>query len=294
MGDLKDRLEQDKFVVTCEAGPPKGTKMDEELRELDEISEMIDGFNVTDLQSSVMRLGSLAVSHLIEQRGHEAVYQLTCRDRNRLALQSDLLSAWALGLENVLALTGDYTTMGDHPQAKPVFDLDSPQLLSVIGALNSGVDMNGNELQGETNFFAGATANPGADPLQAQVMKTKMKEEQGAKFFQTQAVYNPQKFVDFVHRIRSHGVTAPILIGILPLKSAGMARFMNQNIAGVSVPNDIIQELDEAEDTVKKSLEICARVIRNTVEDCQGVHLMPMGWESHVPKILDLADLNQS
>ncbi|MFP4589091.1 MAG: methylenetetrahydrofolate reductase [Candidatus Acetothermia bacterium] len=288
---LKAKLQQEKFVVTCEAGPPKGAEVEDELREIDEIAHLVDAFNVTDLQSSVMRLGSLAYSHLIEDRGHEAIYQLTCRDRNRLALQSDLISAWTLGLENVLALTGDHTTLGDHPQAKPVFDLDSPQLLRVIGSLNSGMDMQGNELQGGTDFYPGATANPAADPLEPQIVKMNMKEDNGARFFQTQAVYDSEAFRQFVEAAQAAGVEAPILAGILPLKSAGMARFMNANIAGVKVPEALIEELEEADNTLQKSLKIASCTIREVKDFCQGVHLMPMGWESHVPEIIDLAEL---
>lgn len=292
MSILQEKLESGKFALTCEAGPPKGVEVEEQLQEVDEISHLVDAFNVTDLQSSVMRLGSLAFAYMIQDRGHEAVYQLTCRDRNRLALQSDLLNAWVLGLENVLALTGDHTSLGDHPQSKPVFDLDSPQLLEAIEHLNSGEDLAGNELEGNTDFFPGAVVNPGADPLEPQILKTRMKVKQGAKFFQSQAVYDPKVLENFIDKLRGAGVEKPVLVGILPLKSAGMARFMNKNIAGVFVPEDVIGELDEASDTVEKSLEICARAIRETSDLCEGVHLMPMGWESHVPKILKMAEIN--
>ncbi len=238
-----------------------------------------------------MRLGSMAFCHHIQDMGHETVYQLTCRDRNRLALQSDLLSAWTLGLRNVLALTGDYTTLGDHPQAKPVFDLDSPQLLDTITTLNNGKDLAGNELKGSPNFFAGGAVNPGADPLRPQIMKTKMKVNRGARFFQSQAVYDPQVLEGFMSELTKERINTPVLVGILPLKSAGMARFMNKNIAGVSVPEEIINELADADDTVAKSIEISARIIKQTKNLCQGVHLMPMGWEKYVPEIIELAGL---
>lgn len=284
---FREKVRNGKFVITCEAGPPKGTDIDEMLEELDEIGHLVDAFNVTDQQSSVMRLGSLAVSHLIEDLGHETVYQLTCRDRNRIALQSDLLSADVLGLENVLALTGDYTNLGDHPEAMPVFDLDSPQLLEVIQQLNSGVDMEGNELKGATDLFPGASVNPGADPLEPQVLKTKMKVDQGAEFFQTQAVYDSAVLRRYMEGLQEEGIDTPVLVGILPLKSAGMARFMNKNIAGVSVPEEVIESLEDSSDVVEASLEVCARVIRETRDLCQGVHLMPMGWEEHVPTIME-------
>lgn len=291
MSILQQKLEAGEFAITCEAGPPKGVDVEEELKEVEEISDLIDAFNVTDLQSSAMRMSSVAMCRLIEERGLETVYQMTCRDRNRLGLQSSLLGAWALGMRNVLALTGDYTTLGDHPQAKPVFDLDSIQLLETIQRLNNGEDLVGNELQGSPQFFAGAAANPGADPLEPQIIKSRMKAHHGAKFFQTQAVYDPQIFAKFMEELRSAGVDTPVMVGILPLKSAGMARFMDSNIAGVVIPDGVIQELTDASDTVQKSLEICARVINETADVCEGVHLMPMGWEKYVPDILSQTDL---
>lgn len=284
---FREKVRNREFVITCEAGPPKGTDIDEMMEELDDIGHLVDAFNVTDQQSSVMRLGSLAVAHLIEDLGYEAVYQLTCRDRNRIALQSDLLSAEILGLENVLALTGDYTNLGDHPEAMPVFDLDSPQLLEVIEQLNSGVDMEGNELKGATDLFPGASVNPGAEPMEPQVLKTKMKVEKGAEFFQTQAVYDSEVLRRYMEGLKEEGVDTPVLVGILPLKSAGMARFMNSNIAGVIVPDDVIGRLEDTSDVVEASLDVCAEVIRETRDLCQGVHLMPMGWEEHVPAIME-------
>jgi methylenetetrahydrofolate reductase (NADPH) len=288
---FRDKILGNESVITCEAGPPKGTDVDHILNELDRIGRSVDAFNVTDQQSSVMRLGSLAFSHLISDLGYETIYQLTCRDRNRIALQSDLLSAEALGLKNVLALTGDYTTMGDHPGAKPVFDLDSPQLLDVIGQLNSGVDMAGNELKGSTDLFPGAVVNPGADPVEPQIYKAKMKEDLGAKFFQTQAIYDPEILRDFVKKLRKLEVNVPLLAGVLPLKSAGMAKFMNENIAGVCVPDGVIEKIAGAEDVVEASLDICAEVICETRDISQGVHLMPMGWENQMPELMRRADL---
>jgi len=292
MSGFRKKISRGELVVTCEAGPPKGTNIEKTLVELDAIGDLIDAFNVTDQQSSVMRVGSLAVSHRIKEMGYETVYQVTCRDRNRIALQSDLLSADVLGLENVLALTGDYTTLGDHPHAKPVFDLDSPQLLAAIEDLNSGRDMEGNELKGATNLFPGAAVNPGADPLEPQVYKTKMKANLGAKFFQSQAVYDPELFINFMKELRRAEVTEPVLVGVLPLKSPGMAKFMNENIAGAYVPGEVIEELERAANPVEKSLEISGRIIEETMSHCEGVHLMPMGWERHVPKILEISGIN--
>ncbi len=289
---FRERLERGEFVITCEAAPPKGVLVEKVLEEAQSIAAHVHAFNVTDLQSSVMRMSSWALCALLCARGLEPILQLTCRDRNRLALQADLLGAWALGMENVLALTGDHTTLGDHPEAMPVFDLDSVQLLDAIGKLNAGRDLVGNELDGETDFFAGAVVNPAADPLEPHLEKLRLKIKLGARFVQTQAVYDVESYGDFAQK--AQGVGVPVLAGIIPLKSAKMARFMNENIAGVHVPEEVIEELEAAtskEDRVQRSIDLCARTIRAVRPLCQGVHLMPMGWERHVPAILERAGL---
>jgi len=289
---LQPLFETGKFVVTAEVGPLKGT----DTTEIEEVAELlrgkVDATNVTDQQSSVMRLGSLATCHLLKERGLDPVFQLTCRDRNRLALQSDLLSAYVLGIENVLAITGDLPLLGDHPQAKPVYDLDSVQLLWVIKRLNEGYDMVGNELKGKPNFFPGAVVNPGADTRAAfelQLVKMEKKIEAGARFFQTQAIYDPDAFAKFMKR--AEGFNIPVLAGIIPLKSAGMARFMNKNVAGVFVPEELIEKMAEAEDKAQTGIEIAADIIKELKDICQGVHIMAIGWEKKVPAVLDAAGL---
>jgi methylenetetrahydrofolate reductase (NADPH) len=289
---LQPLFEAGKFVVTAEVGPLKGT----DVSEIKEIAELlrrrVDGTNVTDQQSSVMRLGSLAVCHLLKEKGLDPIFQITCRDRNRLALQSDLLSAWVLGIENVLAITGDLPMLGDHPQAKPVYDLDSVQLLWVIKRLNEGYDMAGNELTGKPNFFPGAVVNPGANTeaaFELQLIKMEKKIAAGARFFQTQAIYDPNAFARFMKRVE--GFKVPILAGIIPLKSVGMARFMNKNVAGVFVPEELIGKMAAAEDKAKMGIEIAANIIKELKGMCQGVHIMAIGWEKKVPAVLDAAGL---
>jgi len=286
---FQESLSAGKFVITSEIGPPKGTHVQEMLADAELIRGRVDAINVTDLQSSVMRLGSMAVCHLLQEKGLEAIFQVTCRDRNRLALQADLLSASVLGIKNVLALTGDYASLGDHPQAKPVFDLDSVNLLKVIKTLEGGTDMVGNALQGAPKFCIGAVVNPGGNPVEAQLFKMEKKIKAGATFFQTQAVYDVGAFENFMKRVAQFKV--PVLAGIILLKSAGMARFMNKNVAGVFVPEPLIQKMAKAEDRVKTSIEIGAELIRNLKGMCQGVHIMPIGWESKVPSLLDAAKL---
>ena len=288
---LRELFKQGKFVVTSEVGPPKGTDVKEMLENAELLKPRVDAINITDQQSSVMRLGSLVCAHLLKERGIEPIYQLTCRDRNRIALQSDLLSAWVLGVENVLCLTGDYVSLGDHPEAKPVFDLDSVSLLATAKRLNEDYDLAGNELQGKPDFCLGAVVTPGAEPLEPQLIKMEKKVAAGAEFFQTQAVFEPEKFAEFMDQVKGAKLNVPVIAGIILLKSAKMARFMNENIAGVRVPENLIAEMEQAEDRVKKGIEIAARIIREIKPLCQGVHIMPLGWERHVPTVLDAAGL---
>lgn len=292
MSRLSQALESGKFVVTSEIGPPKGVNVEKCLAEAERLKERVTAFNVTDLQSAVMRFGSLATCRLLIERGMEPVLQMTCRDRNRLALQSDLLSAYGLGIRNVLCITGDHQKLGDHPQAKGVFDLDSVQLLAAAKTLQQGKDLAGNELQGSPEFFLGAVVTPEAEPLQMQIIKMKKKIEAGAEFFQTQAVYNTEKFKEFIKQVSDLNV--PILAGLVILKSAGMARFMNESVAGVNVPEELIAELARDKEKTKSGLtgiEIAVRTIKEIKDYCRGVHLMPLGWDDKVPAILDGAGL---
>ena len=287
---FKEKINTGKFLVTSEIGPPKGIETHQLLEDAELIRGRVDGINVTDLQSSVMRLGSLVVCSLLKQKGFEPIFQVTCRDRNRLALQSDILSAAALGIENLLILTGDHPTLGDHPEAKPVFDLDSVQLLQVVKKLQEGLDMKGNKLEGAApKFCLGAVVNPGADPIEPQIIKMEKKIEAGAEFFQTQAVYDIKTFENFLSKIKH--LKATILAGIVLLKSAGMARYMNKNVAGVFVPDNFIKEMEETKDKSAKSIEIAARLIKDLKPMCEGMHIMPIGWDKKVPLVLDAAGL---
>jgi len=291
-GGLQQAFAEKDFVVTAEIGPPKGTDVAEMLRRIDLLKDKVDGLNATDNQAAVMRVSSLAVCRLIRERGGEPILQMTCRDRNRLALQSDLLSAWILGVRNVLTLTGDYVTFGDHPDAKPVYDLDSVQLLQTIDALNHGKDLAGNELKGATGFFAGAAVTPEADPLEPQLLKFEKKVRAGAKFFQTQAVYDLDKFKHFMDQARKYEVK--ILAGVVLLVSAGMARYMNKNVPGITVPETLIQELADAakDQALDRGIAIAGRTIRRLREEklCDGVHVMAIGKEDRVPDILRAAE----
>ena len=262
MSKLREKLKLGEFVVTGEIGPPKGVDLDKCLDEAVTLRNKITAINVTDLQSAVLRIGSLAVSAKLIERGLESVFQITCRDRNRLALQSDLLSAWALGIENVLCLTGDHPILGDHNEAKPVYDLDSVNLLNAANNLNKGYDMSGHELESNPGLFLGAVVTPAAEPLEPQLIKMKKKIEAGARFFQTQAIYEPERFEQFVNQVQ--GFNIPVIAGVVILKSAAMAKFMNSNVAGINVPESIIWEMEETikDDRKKKAVEITARILR--------------------------------
>ncbi|EET62834.1 methylenetetrahydrofolate reductase (NAD(P)H) [Marvinbryantia formatexigens DSM 14469] len=290
---ITELFERGEFVVSAEVGPPKGFHIENILEEAKTYLSGITAVNVTDNQSSVMRLGSLAVCKALKDEGLNPIFQLTCRDRNRIALQSDLLSAAMFGIDNVLCLTGDHTKMGDHPQAKPVFDLDSVSLLHTVTKLESGEDLGGNPLIGEPPKFAkGAVVSPCSDSVDAQLAKMERKVAAGADYFQTQAVFEPEKFIKFMEKAKQFG--KPVQVGIIIPKSAGMAKFMNNNVAGVHVPDEMIEELKADKEKTKAGItgvEIAARIIKECKPYCQGVHIMALGWESKVPALLEQAGL---
>ena len=287
--NIAEQMKRGKFVVTAEVGPPKGVDVQEMLEAAELMRGRVDAFNVTDQQSSVMRLGSLPACRLLKERDLEPIFQMTCRDRNRIALQSDLLGAYALDITNVLCLTGDFVALGDHPQAKAVFDLDSVSLLCAARQLEEGKDLTGNELAGSPKFCLGAVVSPGAEPLEPQLIKMEKKVKAGAEFFQTQAVYEPRRFEEFMKAVAP--LKVPVMVGIVLLRSAGMARFMNKNVAGIHVPNALIEEMEQAESRARKSVEIGARLINEMKGLCQGVHIMAIGWEKRVPEVIEAAGL---
>ena len=290
---ITELFQDGQFVVTAEVGPPKGIHIDGMVEEAKKYLSGVHAVNVTDNQSSVMRLGSLATCKVMKDAGLNPIFQLTCRDRNRIALQSDLLSAAMLGIENVLALTGDHTKMGDHPQAKPVFDLDSVSLLYTMCQLEKGVDLGGNALVGEPPKFAkGAVVSPCSDSVDAQLVKMERKVMAGAEYFQTQAVFEPEKFISFMEKAKQFG--KPVQVGIIIPKSAGMCKFMNNNVAGVHIPQELIDRLSADKERTKAGItgvEIAAEIIRACKPYCQGVHIMSLGWEAKIPSLLEQAGL---
>ncbi len=289
-------LKQKKFVVTSEIGPPKGWQVEKQLEKAELLRGKVDAINATDNQSSVMRLGSLALCHLLKEKGLEPIFQITCRDRNRLALQSDILSAYALGVENILLLTGDHPKLGDHPSAKPVFDLDSVSLIYAVKQLELGKDLAGNKLEGTApKFCIGAVVSPFTEPMEPQILKLTKKINAGAQFIQTQCIYDLEKLEKFMELICGNKLDEKtyILGGVTPLKSAKMAKFMRENVSGIVIPDEIILRLEKSQDQKKEGIKICIETIEalKKMEGVAGVHVMAIAWEEVVPEIVEKAGL---
>ena len=293
MSKLREAFEKGEFAITAEMAPPKGT----DLSHLAECAKLVIGrvhaANVTDNQSAVMRTSSLATCKMLKDLGLEPVIQMTGRDRNRIAIESEMLSAGFFGIDNLLALTGDHVCVGDHKQAKPVFDLDSVSILKTASTLNAGTDSVGLELQGKTNFYLGACVTPEYDPIEVQLLKMKKKIAAGAKFFQTQAVYDIEHMRKF--RELTKDMDCKVMAGIVPLKSPGMAKFMTANVPGIFVPDDQIERLKAAGkgNYVAEGIKMAGEFIKQLKEEnlCDGVHIMAIGAEENVPLILDAAGL---
>jgi len=292
---FREIIQTKDFVVTAEAAPGKGSNVSKAIEHIELLKDKVDGLNVTDNQSSVMRYPSLGVCLLVKEHGGEPILQVTCRDRNRLAIQADLLFAYSRGIDNVLCLTGDSIDVGDHKEAKQVFDLDSVQLIHLVHTLNSGKDMAGNELDGGIDFCIGTTATPSADPLEPQLIKVEKKLRAGISFVQTQAVYELDELKRFTEFVRTVDGGVKILAGIVPVVGAKMAAYMNDNVPGVFIPQYLIDELAQAPKGtgVAKGIEIAARMIRQIREEkvCDGVHIMFIGREERVPEILKTSGL---
>ncbi|MFC1861786.1 methylenetetrahydrofolate reductase [Chloroflexota bacterium] len=293
VSSFRDTLNSSKFAITSEVAPPKGTNIENMLHHIELLKDKVDAINVTDHQSSVMRFPSIGGCLAIREQGGEPILQMTCRDRNRLALQAELLLAYTRGIRNVLCLTGDAVPVGDHKEAKGVFDFDSLQLLKTIRLMESGQDIGGNELDGAVEFCAGAIVTPEAKPIEPQLIKFEKKVEAGAEFFQTQGIYDLENFSKFMEYARQFPVK--ILAGIILLSSARMAKYMTENVPGIFVPQNLIDELADAPkgEALARGIEIAGRMIAALKKDsiCDGVHIMAIGREEVVPDILAAAEM---
>jgi len=288
---LREALDSGQFVTTVEYNPPKGTDVTSLLENAKGLLGKVHGVNVTDNTAAILRAGSMSICRLLYEMGHDPVMQMTCRDRNRLAIQSDLLSAHLLGIRNILCLTGDYPTVGDHKEAKPVYDLDSIGVMQVIQGLNQGKDMAGHKLAGVTDLYVGAAVTPEMDPPGPMLAKFAAKVNAGTRFFQTQAFFDVDRFNTFMKSVRKFPVR--VLAGILVLRSAKMAEFMNANIPGVEVPQEIIEELRAAgeERALDAGVQIAVRMIKAVRDHCDGVHIMAIKAVDRLPEILQKAEL---
>jgi len=289
MKSLKQALESGEFVITAEIAPPKGT----DASRLEKIAPVLKGrvhaINVTDNQRAITRMSSIAASAILIQRGAEPICQITCRDKNRIGLQSDLLGAWALGIQNILALTGDAVQIGDNREAKPVFDLDSVKLLRLIQRLNDGINVDGKGLNGRPSFFAGAAANPNL-PMEAPFRRRfEAKCEAGARFFQTQPIFDVDRLKTLSEIARP--LKAKVLAGVMLLKSVRQARFLNEKVPGVHVPEKEIRELEASDEELEAGIQLVAQQIREFRPYCDGIHIMTVGAEDRIPEILERADI---
>ena len=296
--NLQTKLQAGKFAVTAEAGPPRGAKPEVMRQKAKILKGCVDACNVTDNQTSVVRMCSLAACKILRDEGLDAVMQMVCRDRNRIAAQSDILGAAALGISNLLCLSGDHQVFGDHPQAKNVFDLDSIQLLKIARQMRDESKFaGGKDVDGPPDLFLGAAANPFADPFKIQVPRLAKKVAAGAQFIQTQCIFNLEKFVEFMQGVRDRGLHEKtfILAGITPIKSLPMAEYMATKVAGMDVPAAVIERIKGVEKKKQKQegIRIAVETIQKLkeIEGVRGVHIMAIEWEEAVPEIVQQANL---
>jgi len=294
--NLEKVLEGGRFAVTAEAGPPKGTSAAVVLRKGEIVRNCCDAVNVTDNQTAIVRMSSLAGCVLLKQVGVEPVMQMVVRDRNRMALQSDVLGGIALGIGNFLCLSGDHQKFGNHPTAKGVFDIDSIQLIQMLKQMRDEKKfLNGEEISGEVPIYIGAAANPYADPFEFRVVRLAKKVKAGVDFIQTQAVYDVPKFARYMDMVCERGLDKQvhILAGVIPIRSVGMARYMKDYVSGVSVPDEIITRLEQAEKAKDEGVKIILEIIEQLKEipGVHGIHIMAVGWEDIVPEMVEKAGL---
>jgi len=294
--NLEKVLTAGHFAVSGELGPPRGADVEAIKKKAEHLRGLVDSINVTDNQTSVVRMGSMAVSKILVDIGLEPNYQMVCRDRNRIAMQSDLLGAYGLGIRNVLCLSGDHNKFGDHPQAKNVFDLDSMQLISTVKKMrDEGKLLSGQECEGVASFFIGAASNPFGDPFEFRVTRLAKKIDAGADFVQTQCIYNMDKFREFMRLAVEEGLHEKcyIMAGVTPLKSVGMARYMQKFVPGMDVPDHYIERLKgvDKKDQAKEGIKIAAEQIQEFKEmkGVAGVHIMAIEWEHKMPEICETA-----
>ena len=285
MSKLSESLNSGKKVITAELCPPKGNDFSDFIKYAEAVRDQVTAFNVTDNQRSIMRVSPLVASKILLEHGHEPIYQMTCRDRNRLAIQSDLLGASAFGIENVLALTGDHVISGDYRPAKPVFDLDAVQLLYTITTLTHGIDLAGKKLHGIPKFFTGAAVNPAASNVEIHIWRMREKVIHGARFFQTQVIFDKEILKNFMVSVKN--LNTKIIAGVILVKSAKMAKYLNENVPGLSIPDWVTKELESTsvEQQAEAGVRICTQLINEFLPIADGVHVMAIHEEFRLPEI---------
>lgn len=282
---LTELFNQKKIIVTAELPPPKGTEIQKTLDIARSIKGLVDGINVTDNQRAIMRMSSLAFSHLIKDTGNEPIMQICCRDRNRLAIQSDILGAAALGIKNLCLMTGDHTVLGDHPEAKSVFDIDSIQLIQLVRTLEKGKTISGKKLSSNISFTIGGVVNPFAKPFDLQLMKLNKKIQAGAEFFQTQPFFDKESVLRFLEDVKE--INAKFLIGITPLKSFKMVQFINKHFLTEPIPEKIADRISKSNNSAKEGIKIAIELIHEIKDEIEGIHIMSIGMESYLPSLLE-------
>ncbi|MBE9508657.1 MAG: methylenetetrahydrofolate reductase [Chloroflexi bacterium] len=295
--NLEKVLTEGHFAVTGELGPPKGTSADFVRRKADIIKNYVDAVNITDNQTAVVRMSSVAACAIIKEAGLDPVMQMTCRDRNRIAMQSEILGAVALGIGNLLCLSGDHQKFGNHPESKNVHDVDSMQLIQIAKRMRDDAQfLSGDKVSGGVSLFIGAAANPFADPFEFRPMRLEKKMRAGADFIQTQGVFDVERFARYMEMVRERGLheQTHILAGVIPMKSAGMARYMRDYVAGLTVPNELVERMEDAEDAKEEGVRITLEIIEQLreIEGVHGIHLMAVAWEDIVPVIVEQAGLH--
>ncbi|MEE9617288.1 MAG: methylenetetrahydrofolate reductase [Anaerolineae bacterium] len=294
--NLEKVLAEGHFAVTGELGPPKGTSADFVRRKVEILRNYVDAVNITDNQTAVVRMSSVAACTLLKQVGIDPVMQMTCRDRNRIAIQSDILGAVALGVGNLLCLSGDHQKFGNHPESKNVHDIDSMQLIQMVRRMRDDAQfLSGDKVFSGVRLFIGAAANPFADPFEFRPLRLEKKVRAGADFIQTQGVFDVERFARYMELVRERGLHEQvyILAGIIPMKSAGMARYMRDYVAGLTVPNELVERMEDAEDAKEEGVRISLELIEQLreIEGVHGIHLMAVAWEDIVPVIVERAGL---
>jgi len=294
--NLEKVLAEGHFAVTGELGPPKGTSADFVRRKAEILRNYVDAVNITDNQTAVVRMSSVAACAIVKQIGLDPVMQMTCRDRNRIAMQSDVLGAVALGVGNLLCLSGDHQKFGNHPESKNVHDIDSLQLIQMVRHMRDDAQfLSGDKVSGGVRLFIGAAANPFADPFDFRPLRLEKKVRAGTDFIQTQGVYDVERFARYMELVRERGLheQVHILAGVIPMKSAGMARYMRDYVAGLSVPDELVERMENAEDAKEEGVRITLEIIEQLreIEGVHGIHLMAVAWEAIMPVIVERAGL---